>query len=220
MVHKMPEETIGGEERVRFVKDLQEQFSLMHVYIVGNTDSIDEDDAEELKEQIANKLALGTQADAKDWWWTPASGMTEQFLKRVQRTLERGTEKKKSPWRHRLRYAWKILVELAYLAIVVGIFSIATSKFETVVFAILVLIYNSTTSVAMGVGLGFAYGALSLQVAYGEIGRRLRLRVPVAPAREAEKQVKGLFASALIHNISVGVGSLIALWQIVSAILR
>jgi hypothetical protein len=41
----------------------------------------------------------------------------------------------------RLKYLWETLVAIAYLAVVIGVLSIATTKFETVVLAVLVQLY-------------------------------------------------------------------------------
>jgi len=41
----------------------------------------------------------------------------------------------------KLAYAWRILVALIYLGVVVGILSVATTRFETLVLAMLVQLY-------------------------------------------------------------------------------
>jgi hypothetical protein len=134
------------------VEDLKKQFWLMRVHIIESRDSVDEDEVEELKESIANKLALGSKtAGDDDWWWTPADPKVADFLKKVQRTLEKATERKSKTWRRWFSYAWKVFVEVAYLAVVVAIFYVAKTKFETVVLAVLVMIYNAAVSVRVGV---------------------------------------------------------------------
>lgn len=212
---------IEGEQGVRFAQDLRKQFRLLRVHVIECRESIDEDEAEELKELIANKLALGSKtAEPNDWWWTPAEPTAQKLLKSIQRTLEKATEKKSRAWRRWLRYAWKLFVELAYLAVVVGVFSVATTKFETIVMAVLVMIYNATKGVGAGVGVTLAYLASGLENAYGEIGRSLRLKVPVSPSREAEKRVSEVGVDILVHGISMGIGTLIAMWKIVATLLE
>ena len=67
-------------------------------------------------------------------------------------------------------YAWCILTEMIYLAIVVAVFSAATSQFETVVFSALVMIYNVVSSRISGIGLVTMYLMYQTEEAYGEIG--------------------------------------------------
>lgn len=44
-----------------------------------------------------------------------------------------------------LGYIWKVIINIITVIIVLGIFSIASTDFETVVFAVLILIYLSIT---------------------------------------------------------------------------
>lgn len=46
--------------------------------------------------------------------------------------------KAKTPY---LKYAWRVFVGLVYLGVVVGILSVATTKFETILLAVLVQLY-------------------------------------------------------------------------------
>ena len=199
----------------------QRELWLMRRHLLEDRPSIDYDDGEELKEMIANKLAVSSpnKTHSSDWWWTPADPSIQEILREVQRALEKETKSKARSWRREMFYAWSVLSELIYLAIVVGIFSAATSKFETVVFSALVMIYNAVTSRISGIGLGAIYLMYRLEEAYGDIGRALGLKVPTAPAREAAKQTTRSGAAALIRNVSIGIGSLIALWHLVAAIL-
>jgi hypothetical protein len=41
----------------------------------------------------------------------------------------------------KFRYIWQTLIAIVYLAVVIGLVNIATTKFETVVFAALVQLY-------------------------------------------------------------------------------
>jgi len=211
----------GDAELEKQRAELERELWLMRVQLLEERPSIDYDDGEELKEMLANKLAVSSpnKAHSSDWWWTPANPSIQEILREVQRALEKETKSKARPWRRAMFYAWSVLAELIYLAIVVGVFSAATSKFETVVFSSLVMIYNAVTSRIGGIGIGAIYLMYRIEEAYGEIGRTLGLRLPVAPAREAAKQLSRSGIAALIHNISIGIGSLIALWHLVGAIL-
>jgi hypothetical protein len=211
----------GEAELERQREELECQLGLMRVHLLEERPSIDYDDGEELKEMIANKLAVGSpnKAHSSDWWWTPADPSIQEILREVERALEKETKSKAHPWGRGMFFAWCVLSEIIYLAIVVGVFSAATSKFETVVFSALVMIYNAVTSRISGIGLGAIYLMYRLEEVYGEIGRTLGLKVPVAPAREAAKQISKSGGAALIHNVSIGIGSLIALWHLIAAIL-
>lgn len=210
---------ISGDEGLRRAEELKRQFWLMRVHILENRDSIDEEEAQELKELIANKLAIGSKTAVDgDWWWTPADPNVASFLEQIQRRIEKGTKTKSRIWKMWPKYIWAVLVELAYLAIVVGVLSVGTTRFETIVLAALVMIYNAVTATKVGVGLSFTFLASALQTAYGDIGRGLRLRLPVAPEREAQKRLNEASIGMFIHGISLGIGSLIAIWEIITTI--
>jgi hypothetical protein len=208
------------EEYKRELQRCQRELRLTRLYLLDDRPPIDDDDGEELKEMIANKLAVSLQnkAHPSDWWWTPADPSIQRILTEAQQSLEKETKSKAAPWRRGIFHAWSILSGLIYLAIVLGIFSAATSKFETMVFSSLVMIYNSVSISLSGVGLGGIYLLQRLEEAYGEIGRTLGLRVSVSPARKAAKQIARSSVGALIHTVSIGIGSLIALWHLVTAI--
>jgi len=211
----------GEAELERRRAEFERELWLMRVHLLEDRPSIDCDDGEELKEMVANKLVVSSpnKVHSSDWWWTPADASFQGILREVQRTLEKETESKVRHWRRGMSYAWSVLSELIYLAIVIGLLSAATSKFETMVFSVLIIIYNAVTSRMSVIGLGTVYLMYRIEEAYGEVGRALRLKVPVSPARQAAKQVTKSTVAALIHNVSIGIGSLIALWHLVAAIL-
>lgn len=180
---------------------------------------IGEEQAEALKEQIANKLAVGAiVAGEEDWWWTAPSPTAERLLQNVHRVLERATPRK-GVWRRRLGYAWVVVEEFIYLGIVVGVFSVAATKFETATFAVLVLIYNRTRE--MGSGGATIYQSLwaGLSQIYGAIGRRLKLKISVRSEIDALRDQKQLAIKVAIYLISTSLGTLIALWHLLGTIL-
>jgi hypothetical protein len=209
------------DEYERELEKCQRELWLMRVHLLESRASIDYDNGDELKEMIATKLAVSSpnRIHASDWWWTPADPSFQDILRKIQRLLEKETASKARPWRQGISYAWYVLSELIYLAIVVGVFSVASSRFETVVFSALVMIYNAVSSRISGVGLATIYLMQRLEEAYSEIGRAVGLRVSVSPAREAAKQISKSGIAALIHNVSIGIGSLIALWHLLTVIL-
>jgi len=209
------------EEYVREYEKCQRELWLMRHHLLDDRPSIDLDNGEELKEMIASKLAvsLPNKAHSSDWWWTPADRSIQGILREVQRSLEKETKSKAQLWRRGMFYAWSVLAELIYLAIVVGVFSAATSKFETVVFSALVMVYNCVAYTASAIYRGVYSLMWRAERTYGEIGRALRLKVPASPAREAETALSESRVAFMIHAASITIGSLIALWHLVAAIL-
>ncbi|MGA7640082.1 MAG: hypothetical protein WCB00_24330 [Candidatus Acidiferrales bacterium] len=196
----------------------ERDFDLMTHFL---TRSMDEDDVEEFKQNIADKLAYDSLPRIGDnWWWTPPSDLVASTLRDVKRTLERSTEKKARNWFRKVRWMWWVLRELIYLGIVLSLFSVASSRFETVTVAALVLIYSQVAFVGSAIGMSVVYLAHTAEVIYWEFGRTLRLKVPISRLTEARKLVDDLSIPNLIHNISIGIGSLIALWHLVIALLR
>jgi hypothetical protein len=96
---------------------------------------------------------------------------------------------------------------------------VTDSKFETLAAAARVLIYNELVVVKGAVVMTFAYLAHTAEVIYWEFRRALRLTVPISRLTEAEAVLGDLTAPSLIRNISIGSGSLIALWHLVTALL-
>jgi hypothetical protein len=213
---------VHGEIFDKDIEEWQRDFDLMKRYLIDIRDSIDEDNVEELKQDIANKLAISSldRVGPKDWWWTPANGLVTDTLEEVQRKLEKMTAGSTRGWPRKLRLAWNVLAELIYLAIVLGLFSVASSEFEIVVFAALVLIYNSVVFVGAGISMGVAYVTHNLEAVYGELGRALRLKVPISRTDEGKKLIDDLTVPNLIHYVSIGIGNLIAMWHLIAAILR
>jgi hypothetical protein len=214
----------SGEDGVRFVKNLRREFDLMHLHLVECKESFDDYDAVQMIDQIRNKLAVSEtrwrRVRPDEWWWLPAQPVVEKVLREVQRNLEKATEKKRQRWFRILRYARHVLVELVYVTIVWGVFTAANSKFEEIVFAVLVMIYNSVGSVGSALGMGVVQLLYSNAAAHGEFMRSLNAKASVTEVNEAAKTVSVLTVEVLIHNVSIGIGTLIALWHLVTAIVR
>jgi len=212
-------ESEGELERQRV--EFEREIWLLRVHLVEERPSIEYDNGDELKELISNKLAMSAtiRSHHSEWWWRPATFGVQEVLEKVRRALDKETESKSKSWRKRIGYAWSALEEIAYLALVFGMFFVATSKFETIVFASLVLIYNTTTVAVGGVGLVSLTLMYRIEENLGQIGRALKLKMPVGPANEAARQLTKTATTVLIHNISIGVGGLIAIWHLVAAIL-
>jgi hypothetical protein len=61
----------------------------------------------------------------------------------------------------------------------------------------------------------------TIQRMYGEVGRTLRLKIPVGPERKAKKQAEdpSFAIDFFTQGIASYIGYLIALWKLVNAIL-
>jgi len=96
---------VSGEDGVRQVQDLRQEFWLLRAHLVENTEeTIGKDEAEDLKGLIDSKLAVGAKMAAEgDWWWKPARPSTERVLQDVERVLRKTL--KERWWRAALRYA-------------------------------------------------------------------------------------------------------------------
>jgi hypothetical protein len=46
----------------------------------------------------------------------------------------------------------------------------------------------------------------------------LRLRIPIAPEKDAEKTLNTASVNLMIHNVSLALGSFVALWKVVNAV--
>jgi hypothetical protein len=194
------------------------EFHLMSAYL---TAALDEEDVEELKQRIADKLAYNSlqRIGENDWWWSPADDLIASTLRDVLRTLEKDTKKTTGDKLRKFRWIWWVLSELIYLAVIIGLFSAASSKFETVVIAALVLIYSKIALVGSGIAIFFVYLAHTAELIYWEFGRTLRLKVPVSRLTEAKKALGDLPVPSFIRNVSIGIGSLIAVWHLVVVLL-
>jgi hypothetical protein len=186
---------------------------------VENTgETIGKDEAEDLKDSIDSKLAVGAKIAAEgDWWWKPARPSTERVLQDVQRVLRKTL--KEHWWRAALRYLWRVFVEIIYLMLVIGAFSVASTKVEILVIGILVLIYNAASVGAGLTSFTFCYFVAGMHKVYGDIGRSLKLRIPTAPEKDAEKTLNTASVNMMIHNLSVALGSLFARWKVVNVVL-
>lgn len=210
-------ERFSDEDGAQLVHDLRHEFWLLRAHLVENTEEIGKDEAEDLKGLIETKLAIGAKMAAEDeWWWKPARPSTERVLQDVERLLRKTL--KERPWRAGLKYLWRVFVELIYLVLVIGAFSVASTKFEIVVVGMLVLIYNAASVSTGWISFTFCYFVAGMRKVYGDIGRSLKLRIPIAPEKNAEKTLNTASVNLMIHNVSLGLGSFVALWKVVNAV--
>jgi hypothetical protein len=82
---------LEGESGVRRVQELRQEFWQIRAHLVENTGvTIDKDEAQDLKDSIDSKLAVGAKIAAEgDWWWKPARPATERVLQDVERVLRK-----------------------------------------------------------------------------------------------------------------------------------
>src|ERR1700722_7003755 len=193
----------------------------MTVYLLGSGDSIDDEDAKDLRQNIEQKLAIGSleTVGSEDWWWTRPSYLVADTLHDVQRTIEKSLGKDDRQSFRQLRWVWWVFVEVVYLAIIGALFAQTSSKFETAVIAALVLIYNQVSGIGIGIGMIVSHLAQAAETIRWEFGHALKLKIPFAPVAEARKAIANTTGRNLLRMISLGIGSLIALWHLITAVL-
>jgi|SRR5215472_7665621 len=124
-----------------------------------------------------------------------------------------------------MKLAWYVLLELVYLAVVIGILSAAESRFETLVLAGLVQLYavvlfnfsalsEAANTNAVVAFIAFRHLAAPLGITKDEHGDAL---IDIEKAKAEE--VKILRPKIWIHQIGNAAVSLYALFKIVQAIL-
>jgi hypothetical protein len=219
-----PSERFGEEYKEQYEKDRLEserEFGLMTVYLPSVEDTIDEESAKELKQNIEQKLAIRSleKIGDNDWWWKSPSGTEAETLRKINRAVEKFLGEQEGPKFGKLRWAWWVFVEVVYLAIVVALFAETSSKFETAVIAALVLIYNQIAGVGIGFGMIITNLIQAAELIRWEFGQTLNLKLPFAPVTEAREAIRKTTGRNFLRMFSLGIGSLIALWHLVIALL-
>jgi hypothetical protein len=153
----------------------------------------------------------------------------QSFLNDVEQLGCKGANakrKKDQAARGYVGHAWTALVGLVRLAVVVGVFSVATSRFETIVFALLILIYNSVESNFGIYRMFWLREAMDMEANFKKVRRLLKEDLP-QDEREAmfeKEQREGKDWSrqttrSLIHYVFLFLTWAIALWELGAAIL-
>jgi hypothetical protein len=121
-------------------------------------------------------------------------------------------------------HAWEVMVGIVRL-VVVGIFDVAQSKFETIVFAMLVMTYNAVYSTSIAQFQSRREMALGIDAQFRRIRRILKEELTGADREtEHEKEQdlsKEVGRDTIRFWIQVGFFSLIwlvAIWKLVSAV--
>jgi hypothetical protein len=200
--------------------DIERELDILRSRLRSDQDAIDPEDADYQKEQIENKLAVSSIeiAHPDDWQWTGVSPAHQSLLRDVHAVLQKESTSKSQRWKRILFYVWHGLGQLCYLAIVLGLFYIASSKFETVIYSVLVLIYNAATLSHRTTILGTVAVLGQTEAAHVDLARALRFRVPLSDLKEAVEETKKSIALNKIHALGLGLGSLIALAHLVVTI--
>jgi hypothetical protein len=126
------------------------------------------------------------------------------------------TEKHK--WILYIAYVWWVLKELFYLALVFSVFWVATTKFETVVIAILVLIYNSVAGFREASAMTFTETAVEMHHMYDELASHVGLIISGEKELKARERQKEFGIRLVIVGISLFIGTVFALGKIGLAI--
>lgn len=173
--------------------------------------SITDDDSlestRELRQRIDSKLAVRLEkAGENDFWWIPpAFQTTEQLLADILKVVDK--ELVQPPKTVVLPYAWRVVKDLIYLAVIAVLLLSAHSQFELRVLAILILIYSNVVYALMYAAQITTGMAKALDAELGRIGRALRL-MWLKP-QDADTRKDDIIT--LIHTVSISIGTLCAL---------
>lgn len=123
----------------------------------------------------------------------------------------------------KLAYAWRVLVALIYLGVVVGILSVATTRFETLVLAMLVQLYAAAlynfSTIGKATDVNNYAGFVRFRILATAQGITANEDGTFQEQEEAlAKSVNNSALVALIDVISHSVVSLYALFKIVQAV--
>ena len=118
-----------------------------------------------------------------------------------------------------LAYLWRIAMNLIMLAIVVGILSRVHDRFETIVVAILGLLYVTIRTIAFGQALMFTQLAIGIDSDFSRI-RRLLGDESVDEHQKEVTELKANFdrrmGRAYVDIFFLAIISLICLYQLIS----
>jgi hypothetical protein len=125
----------------------------------------------------------------------------------------------KHKWVLYIAYVWWVFKELFYLALVFSVFWVATTKFETVVIAILVLIYNSIAGFREASAMTFTETAAEMHQMYDELASHVGLSISGEKELKARRREEEFGIRLLITGISLFIGTAFAIGKIGIAIL-
>lgn len=199
------------EDAKRLHRDLHE----LKVYVLEGCETMDEDGARELLDNIKNKLStIEDLIGPNDYWWTPPDYETAEVLRSVHNVLERNIKPKKKGWKRTLSILWDCFWGIVYIAVVLALFRIADGPFQTMVVAGLVLIYNATKASSEGVLNGISVLVTPVLGEVSKIARQVKVVAPVAPLEELARTNTERMLKSGVSALFAGVGSIIALYHI------
>jgi hypothetical protein len=122
-------------------------------------------------------------------------------------------------------HAWAVITGLVRVALVIGIFEAAKTRFETIVFAILVLIYNSAEQFYWANTCSGMVMMFSMHSQFSRILRQLKADEPswqrktrLGEEREAQKKSALTIVRFYISIVFIGITSLYALLRLIFAL--
>jgi hypothetical protein len=145
--------------------------------------------------------------------------------------LERAKEKRKRESKESnsryIAYAWSVLKGLIRIAVVIAVFGIADSKFQTVVFALLIMTYNGLEGAVSSQGYLTLQMVTALNEEFARLRRLMKERLSSfdeeIQSEETQKLIKAANKSTVqyfIHGIFVSITWVIALWKLAESIIR
>ncbi len=217
--HQAEYESTFGVTSSEEKRDLaRREFELLRTWALGNFDY----NAEHLSENLRNKLTVSMteRSQPSDYWWQPTEdeGISSALAEIIEELEKQTRTRSKLFWKV-VKYILSGLREVVYLAVVILVIDAAKSKFETIVYCLLALIYNVASGARSGVGWTTQSISHQLTDSLGDIARELKLKVPAALRVQSLKAGNEAGIHMIIHSIGLGIGTLTALWHLVGTLL-
>jgi hypothetical protein len=157
-------------------------------------------------------------------WEGKAEDLNAYLMDVLQLGLERANEKERRKYRKGgyLGYTWQVVTGVFQVGIVLGVFSVAKTRFETIVFALIILTYQTIRSHFQGLGTALLGSVTVFREESMTIRRLLKERTPETIAereneegRELEKATHRTQISTLIQTVFSLIVWAIALFELV-----
>jgi hypothetical protein len=170
--------------------------------------------------EIAEEIGQGKRVELEPY----LVDMLDLGLEKAKEKRKR--ESKESNSRY-IGYAWSVLKGLIRIAVVIAVFGIADSKFQTVVFALLIMTYNGLEGAASSQGYLILQMVTALNEEFARLRRLMKERLSSfdeeIQSEETQKLINAANKSTVqyfIHGIFVSITWVIALWKLGESIIR
>ena len=213
---------LDSELKDRHLDSLRRYFAekvraqIVEEWIADNVASGSDFEKDRLKRDIEFSLRDGHEVDLRAY----LSDVLEFGLRKADK------KRRRKQWGDGgyIGHAWVALQGIARLAIVIGIFSAAQTKFESIVFASLVLIYELVSNAVSGQAITASLFRLEMENHFKRVRRLLKEEVSLTDDEvqyeQKDKNFRDLNRNGMRFWITVGFSAviwLIAIWKLTTA---